>query len=921
MKKSVFGSASQLLLLVQLLGAQSPGERGSLTGVIINLANGSMIPGVEVQLEPAALQTTTDLDGMFSFSLPPGEYSLRVSHDGFVEYQVTGISVRSGKATFQDVALNPLGMQMGETTVVADAERASVTALLAERKTASTVSDSIGSQEMSRLAGSNAADVMSRVTGISIVDNRFVYVRGLGERYSNTMLNGAMIPSTQPDKKVVPLDLFPSSLLENIRTEKTYTPDQPGEFSGGIVKIQTVDFPRTRTFRVSYGQGFGTNTTFQKFLNYPGGRWDWLGFDDGTRALPSNFPAERIVRATRFSTSGFEPEELQGFGRSLANVWSPSTDRSAIPDQSASVVFGNTIGRFGFVAALAHSNKFHTRRELQSFFKVGLDQQVAPFHDYEFDLSSRSVRTGVTGSLAYEISKNHRVQHRSFYVKDASDEARIFEGFNGDLLRNIRNIRLRFVEEGVYSGQVAGQHYLNGLSNSFIEWRLNYSRSSLDEPDLREVLYEERNDVFVLANQSQSGLRMFNFLDENLWEPAVDFTNYFNVSSISGNVKFGGSYRSRDRNFSSRRFRFTHRDTESIDLSLPPEQLFQLENISPNGLELREETRPTDAYEGAEINRAAYGMADIAFRSWRFVGGARVESNAQRIETFDLFDRLNPSRITTVLRNTDLLPAASVIYRATASMNLRASFSETLNRPEFRELSPFEFTDVVGGRAVVGNPELIRSRIRNYDMRWEWFVSPVELLSASFFYKNFDSPIERFVEPTAQLRTSYLNADSARNMGFEVDVRKGLGFLSDRLSDFSINSNYTFVDSEIRIPEQELNVLTSLSRPLAGQSRHVFNGILEYSPTASGAVTRLMFNYQGDRISDVGSLGLPDILQDGVVRMDAIFIQPFREKWSLKISAENLMNPAHRFLQGDQVQREFKLGRNFSISVSRSFTE
>lgn len=892
-------------------------DSAALSGVVVNVADGRFIARAELRILPLQISVTTDLDGLYSVELPPGEYSIKINIEGYNEQTVRGIRLAEGATVFQDIALTPAGMDLGQVTVVAEAEQASRAALLAERKSAAALSEGIGAQEMSRLAGSDAADVMQRVTGVSVVDDRYVYVRGLGERYSSTMLNGARLNSPQPDKKVVPMDLFPASLLENIRIEKSYTPDQPGEFSGGTVKVETIDFPRTPVFKISVGQGFGTNTTFQDFQDYPGGKWDFLGFDDGTRSLPGIVPSEKVIRTSRFTSNGFTPQQLTEFGQSFSNVWTPKTE-TAIPDQNFSLMAGNTIGKLGFVVAFAQSNKFHHQDEIQNVFKVGSQGQIEPFNDFDFAISQRSIRTGLTANVAYQWNDDHRFHFRNFFTKNTTDEARTFEGFNGDADNRVRNTRLRFTEEGVYSGQFGGEHFLHFFGNSVLEWKMTYSRSTLDEPDLREVLFEERGGQFVLADESQSGFRQFNDLFEDGWEPAVDWTFYFNQGSLDGKIKFGGTYGSRQRDFSSRRFRFVPRNTGEIDLTRSPEELFSSENLEQGIFELREETRPTDTYDAQEITRSGYAMLDVSFRKWRFIGGARVESDTQVVETFDPFDRSNPNTITSRLQNTDFLPAINVVYRLSPDMNLRGSFSKTVNRPQFRELAPFEFTDVVGGRAIVGNPDLKRALIRNYDLRWEWFVGAEELISASFFFKDFDDPIEQKVEPTAQLRTSFVNADSATNLGFELDLRKNLGFWSEKLEKFTVSSNYTFVDSNVTIPEAQLNVLTSLSRPLAGQSRHVINLAVDYELRPGGTLARMLFNYQGKRITDVGALGLPDIFQNGYPQLDGVFIHPFSSSWKLKFSVENLLNQTRRFVQGGETQRAFRAGRVFRVTISRS---
>ncbi|HSR52491.1 MAG TPA: TonB-dependent receptor [Acidobacteriota bacterium] len=913
------------LVLLACLAPVLAQQNSEVTIFVLHGATGDLVADVQVMVTPGDVAKKTDLDGMVQFALLPGTYDVRFSKDGFLEKVVKDLIAEDGSSVDKTVTLNPEGLEVeledNTVEVVASSDQSSIESLLVERKSAATLSDSIGRQEMSLNGGSDASDVMQRVTGVSIVDNKFVYVRGLGERYSATQLNGSVLPSTQPDKKVVPMDLFPASLLENIQTDKSYSPDKPGEFAGGVVKVNTIDFPTGPTFRVSYGTTFGTNTTFKSFADYPGGDYEFFGFDDGSRDLPDILPPGRIVPATRFS-EGFTPEELQRFGRAFSNVWSFDRGSDAIPDQKFNLIGGNTFGNLGVVVALNHGTSYHNQHEIRRNFSVGADEDIKVKSDYEFDLSTQSTNTAATANFAYRLSSANRFLFRNFYTHASSDEARAFEGFDTDFGTDLRNIRLRFEEESIYSGQVGGEHFFQLLGDNFLKWTITRSRSTLEQPDLRETLYEFNPgaDQFEVTDESQSGFRQFNNLAEVIWEPQVDFSSFFYGDGYALTIKAGALYRDRERDFSSRRFRLVPLNTSGIDLTAAPEDVFAPENIRPGVLQLREETRNTDTYEAFQINRSAYGMLDLTLGPWRFVGGVRVENDDQEVVTFDLF---NPAFIqeTSRISNTDVLPSINVVYRLNAGMNVRGSFSETVNRPEFRELSPFDFTDVVGGRSVVGNPDLVRAKIRNYDVRWEWFPSPLDLISASFFYKTFENPIERVVRAQANLLTSYDNADTARNFGFELDFRRGLGFLTRALENFSVNANYTFVDSEVDIvPDANLTV-TSLIRPLQGQSRHIFNAIFEYANPNWGTSARALLNFQGDRISDVGSFGIPDIIESGRPSLDTVLIQPLgaSRKWSLKFSAENLLNNDVEYTQGDRIQRLFRTGRKFGITISYSF--
>ncbi|MGI8783443.1 MAG: carboxypeptidase regulatory-like domain-containing protein [Acidobacteriota bacterium] len=377
MKTIVAGSALLFLTaaagLVQGQQAAQSQPRGTISGVVLDVSSGNVQRGAKVTVVDGQAAAESDMDGLYSIEVPAGRYDLHVSHVGFIDLKIQNVRVKAGEITYQDVALNSVNASLGSVTVVAEAETASEVALLSERKNAAVVTDNIGAQEISKTPGSDAADVMARVTGVSIVDGKYVYVRGLGERYSSTMLNGAIIPTTQPDKRVVPLDLFPSSLLENIRTEKTYSPDQPGEFSAGLVKLETSDFPRKAMLKLSFQQGFHSNTTFKDFSTYRGGAHDWIGFDNGTRSLPALIPSQRVVPFSPFTKRGFTPEQIESFGQAFPNVWDPAV-KQAPPNQSFNLFAGNTFGELGLAFSLAHANQFENQAERQNIYTVSSGQ-------------------------------------------------------------------------------------------------------------------------------------------------------------------------------------------------------------------------------------------------------------------------------------------------------------------------------------------------------------------------------------------------------------------------------------------------------------------------------------------------------------------------------------------------------------------
>jgi outer membrane receptor protein involved in Fe transport len=903
----------------EMPSAGSPaGATVRVAGRVLDSQNAVPLPGVTVELVGTDVVAYTDVDGRYVLDVPAGTHEIRVVLDGYEE-QTIRVQAESGQPADVDVALRMAAFaeQVTVTADVVESAMSSAAAQLVERRRASVISDNLGASEMKQNADSNAAAGMQRVTGLSVVDDQYVYVRGLGERYSTTTLNGATLPTTEPDRRVVPLDLFPAGLLESVRVAKSFSPDQPGDFAGGVVEIQPLSLPSRAVLDASFTLGFNSQTAGETGLGYSGGSRDFLGYGKGARALPSSFPERRVVRRGGIFTPdvGFLRDDLEPLGEALENTWE-ARPRDSRPEQSYNLVYGNRFGRLGVVASVTQGYDEQFGDEVQRYFRVGGEEDdLEVFSDYAFQTSTLRARTGVVGNVAWQFSPSHRLGINNFYTHTGRDETRIYEGFNSDINTTVRDTRLFWTEEALLTNQLTGDHHLQGVANSRVDWRVAYAGADRDEPDLRQTLYELQDDEFVLADESQSGFRMFNGLDDRSVDLALNWSVYTTTwASQPMMFKFGPSFVRRDRDFRSRRFRFVPLVTFSADRSLPAEELFTPANIGPeDSFEIREETRPTDTYEANQDTFGGYAMVDLPVSNQlRLVGGVRVERFEQTVDTFDPFSLATELEIVRAeLETTDVLPALNLIYALTPSTNFRVSASQTVNRPEFRELAPFEFTDVVGGRAVVGNSELRRALIRNVDVRWEWFPGAEEVLAASFFLKQFEDPIERIVQPTAQLRTSYTNAESARNFGFELEARKALAPW------LLAGANYTFVDSEIELSAAAQQVQTSLTRPLAGTSKHLFNAVGELR-FAERSSLRVLYNFFGDRIADVGSEGLPDIIQEDRGSLDVVFSHQLAGRLNLRVAGVNLIDDPFEFTQGGQRQRSYEVGRTFSVSLGVS---
>jgi outer membrane receptor protein involved in Fe transport len=902
---------------------QNSEKPGKIAGLVVNVTTGEAIPGVTIEILGRDNKVSTDADGNFSFSLPAGVYQIRATYPGFNEI-VKEVMVVAGEFAPVDLVLAQEGARQIEDVVEVQAGNNSNTiAVLEERRAATTISEIVSREEISKDSSSDVAGVLQKVPGLSVVDNKFVYVRGLGDRYSNTVLNDALLPTPQPDRRVVPLDQVPSELIQSLKILKTFTPDQPGEFAGGLVKIETLEFPNRTTFKISSSVGGNTNTTFQNFLAAPGARFDFLGFGLGRRRLPDALPNTPLRRGSQL-IPGFSAQQLQNFGQAFENVYEPRQTTAPL-NQNVALAGSTQIGKLGLVGNITYGNNSQQLTEVRNFFRVARDSQgnrtiFAPTR-YSVNSGNNNVRLGGIATAAYKVNSDAKLVFKQFFSNDANDESRTTNGFFDDRGSQVQDSRLRYVLTRTSTSQLAGDFVLPQLGNAILNVRYTFSRATFNEPDLRGVIYEFDPSLgkFVFFDTGQSGLRMFSDLEENVREPAFDLSKFFFASNSTLNLKLGYSFSNRDRRFNSRRFRFFTRGTEGVDRSAAPETLFAAENITPDRFEVGEDTRPTDFYVASQDITAGYFLGDYTIRKFRFIGGVRIERSKQQVLTLDQF-AVDATPITADLDNTDLLPSIGIVYNLTPSINLRTGYSQTVSRPQFRELSPFEFTDITGGRSTIGNPNLKRAKIRNFDVRTEYLKGP-NVLAFSFFYKDLQNPIEIVVEPTTALRTSFRNVNGATNRGIELEARQALGQLNTRLANLAVNFNYTFVDSNIDIGTQSLSVLTSKQRPLAGQSRHLVNASLDYDFTKQQISSRLIFNYTGARISDVGSFDLPDIIEKGFPSLDLLITKKLGGdgRWEVKFSGDNLLNRLVRFKVEDQPFQVFRRGRNFSVGVSYNF--
>ena len=883
---------------------------------MIDDRTGRPLAGVYVGVEGREEQTATDPTGHFTLALPAGAHKLQIAFD---LYEVQALEIVLG--TRQELRLaSPLRLlpdttQPVEKKVIREPSRSSTEAANRQRQDAAAVSEVLSGEEIKKSADSSASQAAARVTGATVVGDRFVYVRGLGERYANALFNGAPLPSPEPDQQAVPFDVFPASLLANLRIAKSATADIPGDFAGGSVQINTQEFPSRSQWNVGLSLGGNLQTAFAPSLGYRGGRTDFLGIDDGTRAQPRRQAGES------------DPD----FYRRFPNLWSTTTGTGA-PNYGLSLSTGGQTqlaGRkLGYLAAASYSADSQTRLEEVRTFYLDADAERRPLlrpniaYDNGFFAdgtrrtswrSTSSVQWGLLGSLSLQLAPLHRLSLTTLFTQNSDDEARQYQGYSQSSDREVSYTRLRFVSRSLLFVQLAGNSLVqNRLGDGVLDWNATYALAARGEPDNREVAYQRGTEggPFRLANSGTSGQRFYSQNGEHQVYAAADYGQGFRF--LAGRVarfRVGAAARGRFREFSANRYRFGYTGVAPLDASRPPEDLLGGDALY-NPTEARDQTNPFDRYRGTMGIYAAYALVDLPLLpGLRLNVGLRTEISQQRL--ISRTPELPQSDSTIALDNVDPLPSLNLVYTLRPGVFLRGSASMTVARPEFRELAPFQFTDFFGGETVQGNPNLQRTRIVNTDARFEWFFGPIDLVAVSVFYKHFDQPIETVIQGGADIIRSFANAKSAYTLGAELELRKELVFAGEGPRGFSLGGNLTLLQSRVDL-SQTAGAQTDPNRPMQGQSPFVVNLFAEYERPDWGTGLRLLYNVFGERIDSVGASGQPNRWEQPRHQLDLSIAQRLPAGLSLRFSAKNLLNYPLQIVQKGMVRAgpegEFPLG-------------
>jgi hypothetical protein len=883
---------------------------GRIIGRVIDASSGSGISDAYIQVVGTERGAKSGVDGRFVVvQAPAGTVTLHVRRIGYAAKTVTGIQLNADQSIEQNISMASAVVQLQTTVVTAAMERGSVNAALDRQRTATGVVNSVTSEQIAKSPDRDAAQAVQRVSGVTVSDGRYVFVRGLGERYTNTTLNGAALPSPEPERKVVPLDMFPAALLQAVTTSKTFTPDQPGDFTGAQVNIETREFPTGGILTMFSSVGFNSLATGKLVPGTQPFGVPWLGIPGSDRSLPA------IARAT--PTSAFGPSASQEFVQKIRNVWTPLNATGA-----ANRSFGASAG--GQASLLRHPltyvlsgsyalNQEVRSDELRQLVVGGGGAAVRAYNTYRGATGRTNTLWGGIGNFTTMLGSRSRLAFNNIYNHSADNEAHTDEGFDEQLstdptarISSVKRSWLDFVERTVRSNQIKAEHALGSRVN--LDWSLTSSEVTRWQPDRTDVFYmrQSPSDPYFLPNDPKASRRLYAFLDETVLNPGANLRLTIGPQEHPLQFKIGTQLRSTRRSAALDPYIVTPTAVTQGQLQQQPDSLFSF--LASTGRVAVQRDPDAGFYKANDRVGAGYAMLEIPLGSrMNLIGGARLEDWRLSLRS----EKYLGERFDSVYTNTDVLPSLSLNVKIGDSQNLRLAATRTLSRPEYRELSTLQEKGPVGDLDFVGNPTLQRSLINNYDARWEMYPQSGEILSVGVFSKVFDHPIEKVqVSTNGGNIYSFVNASSARNYGVELEGRKHLG------SPLTLFSNVTLMKSKIVPGNTDISALTSADRPMVGQAPYVVNAGLSYDNSSGGLSATVLYNVVGRRITATGTKPTPDTYLEPRNMLDFSLRFPLWATTSAKLNASNILNSEYKEVAGGITRLSYRTGRVFSFGLT-----
>lgn len=895
--------------------AQTATGSGAIAGLVRDAESHEPLIGVDLVLVGVGAKAATDLDGRFAFTdLAPGSYELRLTYLGYNTKFLTGLEVAAGRTLAVTIALESFKAFATDDMVVSASRVLSTeSALMANRKSAAVIGDAVSAAQIGRTPDGTSGDALKRVPGLTVTGGRYVFVRGVTDRYNVTEINGIAMSGADVgrDRKSFNFDMVPSNLLASVVVIKSATPDMPGDFSGGLVRINTLEFPERATTAVGVSAGSSEGTTGQAFQYEPQeGSRDWLGIDDGLREFPTDAAGARL--------------KGNDLARALPNRWAFS-ERAAPARMSFDLSYGDRRGLLGgdlgYMAAFSYRNKY----EREDGYEQRVSDPTYGGRDQRgtIDASHKEVLWGGLANLFYRFGDGHRLGFSNSYARSADSRiTALTDGYDSDKYFAWRT--LEWQERFQFVDKLDGTHPLGGPGRGIeLAWEAHYGESRAGEPDRRYLEYNINDPDNPIMDEN---MRTWSWLKELRRGASVDLTWSLARDDLdrefASSFKVGGSVERRIRDFEMEawysNYTFAY---QSFTLGLlPPDRIFAPENYNRTyenrGLGFNFETDRFNSgrYVGNHDLTAVYAMADLPFaflgEDFRVTGGVRREDSAQDVTAWQ--DKFLDRPDSAAVDEADLLPSVNLAWRYDERTNLRLGYYTSVNRPEFRELAPVNRRNFKTFQNEIGNPDLERARIRNYDLRFEFFPAPGEILAASFFTKRFQDAIEEKVYPSPERTVlSWANADRGRNTGYELEARYGLdavGFLRN----FAAAVNYTRVWSEVDY--LDLFDGRQKTRSLQGQAPWSLNAGLQYDHPAGRTSINLLFNTVGRSLDVVGDSAVTNIYLQPRDRLDLVIAQEVGRGIKVKVAAKDILGQ-------DQVHTSGPDDRRYDYSVTRGGSE
>lgn len=927
-------------------------ETGAVGGLVINSWDGTPLPSVVVTVRGTTLATQTDPTGRYELkNVPTGDQVMRFSKPGFASAVVTDVRVLPGQTTTVNGNLRPEFYELEEYQVTAEVFTEQTEKILIERQQASSLVDAIGSEQFSKLGAADAGQIVARVTGVSVVGGKYAVVRGLSDRYTRTLFNGVEVPSADPYRMSPQLDLFPSAMIDRVSVSKTFTPDQPGGTGGGTIDIVSKGFPEKPFLKVSLGTSYNPNSNLKdNFLADPRSSMGMVALPSGPNPLkPELFglgiapspPGNAVSRETeeRAASRRVDADLVAGLLKDVGTGDFAGVSRTSPLNSSLSASGGRTVPLFGHNLGMFAGVNYNRNFRLI---------EKGTVNRYNFngtpDLLGYETRGnintdyGANVNLGYDLSPYGQLGFNFMLAHSTDEEARhttypFVEG-PADILEKWQ---LRFTDREILNYQLNGHHEVLPLGGAKLDWVVSLANTTQDEPDNRFMNYyvseagEPQFGDASLPTPSHPA-RYFREIKEQSLNARIDWTQPLPFMKHETKLKAGFYSSTSDRNFREQYFEYD--GSEGFAIQNPNSYLSDpayldyvasyLGGIRTNFGFPRYIRRTTAHPYTASLDvTAGYVMGDFGVFSWlRLIGGARLERTDMQLETL--------SQAPSIIKQNDLLPAASAVITIITNLDLRAGYGETVARPSFREKAPIvNFLPDLGVLAF-GNPDLQMSAIKSYDLRLEWFPAPGDLISAGIFYKELERPIELISRSFGDGEITWDNRTNgtSRVMGVEFEARKSLEFLSPHLKGLALGANVTLIESKTELTPDELkgkrqgDVDPATSRALYDQSPYIINLDLSYQHPKSGTSFTIGANLTGPRIVLAKTLG-PDLYEHLPITLDAALTQRIYKSLSFRFAVRNILDPEFRQTYGSSfngnIFQNYKRGRTFALGLTAEF--